>query len=200
MLTAAELIAFEDEVAARFAAGSIRAPVHLAGGNEENLIEVFRTHVGPADWVLGTWRSHYHCLLKGVPSDEVMAAVMAGRSISLCFPAYRVLCSGIVGGCAPIAVGIAAGIKRKGEHRQRKVVCFLGDMAAASGIVWESFVYAGSHDLPVLWVIEDNGMSVCTSTELAWGVRRGRPPKINVTGYEYKLTRPHVGVGRWVKF
>src|SRR5262252_6831964 len=95
------LRAFEEEIAQEFAAGNIRAPVHLAAGNETALIEIFE-RVKPDDWVLCSWRSHYHALLKGVPRHEVKAAIMAGHSISLCFPQYKVLSSAIVGGIAPI--------------------------------------------------------------------------------------------------
>src|SRR5689334_5362587 len=55
-LTAEQLIAFEEAVAARFNAGLIRAPVHLHHGNEAALIEVFG-RVRPEDWVLCSWRS-----------------------------------------------------------------------------------------------------------------------------------------------
>lgn len=197
-LTAKDLIDFENEIAALFEAGEIRAPVHLAGGNEEQLIRIFREHVNEQDWVLGGWRMHFHCLLKGVPSKELKAAILAGRSISLCFPRYRILSSGIVGGVAPIAVGLAMGIKRKEDEKNRKVICFLGDMAYESGIVHESVKYAGRHGLPVQWIIEDNGLSVGTPTRTVWGWPELAP--YTATRYEYKLTRPHVGTGKWVSF
>lgn len=224
--TAADLISFEDEVAALFADKRIAAPVHLTGGNENQLIRIFREHVNAEDWVLCSWRSHYHCLLKGVPPDQLRASIIAGRSISLCFPEYRILSSGIVGGTAPIAVGLAMGIKRKrnslltqksavlqpGFWREeaskpgRKVVCFIGDMAAESGIAHESVKYAVNHDLPVLFVIEDNGLSVSTSTRDVWGSKytslnsSGCEGYQKVLWYRYQLTRPHVGIGKYVAF
>src|SRR5438270_11068222 len=103
--TAADLIAYETEIAALFNSGAITAPVHLAGGNEHDLIELFK-QIAPDDWILAGWRSHYHCLLHGVPPDELTAAIVAGRSIALCFPNYRVLSSAIVGGISPIATGL----------------------------------------------------------------------------------------------
>src|SRR5258706_10994318 len=112
MTTAAELIAFERNVAEEFNRGSIRSPVHLSGGNEQQLINYFAAHFRPGDWICTTWRSHYHALLAGVPPSEVMAAILRGRSITLTFPAHRVISSAIVGGVIPIALGIALGIKR----------------------------------------------------------------------------------------
>ena len=203
--TPAYLIAFEDEIAALFADKRIAAPVHLAGGNEEKLIRIFQEHVNPDDWVLGGWRMHYHALLKGVPPEQLRQAVLDGKSISLCFPEYRILSSGIVGGVAPIAVGLALGIKRK--EAPRKVICFLGDMSAESGIVHESIKYAAGFDLPVLWVIEDNEVSVSTSTIKVWGYKRPHKdfaPEFLLSGkilrYHYHLSRPHVGIGKHVAF
>ncbi|MEK7766161.1 MAG: insulinase family protein, partial [bacterium] len=61
-------LAFEQRVKDAFLEGRIRAPIHLSGGNEDQLIEVFSS-VRPDDWVLSTWRSHYHALLHGIDPD-----------------------------------------------------------------------------------------------------------------------------------
>lgn len=200
-LTAADLIAFEDEVAARFARAQIPHPVHLAGGNEDELIRIF-ADIKPHHWVLCGWRSHWHCLLKGVPLNELMAAILKGRSVSLCFPQYKIFSSGIVGGIAPIAVGITQSLKwRQNEDPtgadDSKVHCFVGDMTAETGTVHEAMMYAARHDLPVRWIVEDNGLSVCTPTRAAWGENWRTP---SVRSYKYKLTRPHVGINKWVRF
>ena len=167
--TREELIEFENEIAARFDNAEIHAPVHLYNGNEDQIMEVFRKHnIGPEDWVLGSWRSHYQCLLKGVPKDELTEAILKGRSISLCFSKQRVLCSGIVTGVLPISVGIALDIKRKGG--KNKVYCWMGDMTSETGTAHESIKYARNHKLPIHFIIEDNGKSVCTNTRATWGV------------------------------
>ena len=115
MYTKEELVEFENEMAACFNNAQIKAPVHLYDSNEEEVIEIFRKHeIGPEDWVLCSWRSHYQCLLKGVPRDELKAAILEGRSISLCFSKYRVFSSGIVTGVLPIATGIALDINSYG--------------------------------------------------------------------------------------
>ncbi len=172
-MTPQDLIDFEDDIAAEFAAGNIKAPVHLNGGNEGQMIEAFRD-IGPDDWVLTTWRSHYACLLRGVPPQEVKEAILRGRSIGLCFPKQRILSSAIVGGICPIAVGLAWAIKKKGKS-QEKVHVFLGDMSAMSGIYRECQRYCIGHLLPVRWIIEDNGLSVCTDTLEAWGKAKAFP-------------------------
>ena len=193
MLTAEDLIAFEDDIAKEFEAGNIRAPVHLAGGNERKLIKIFE-EIGPYDWICCAWRAHYHALLRGVPAYDLKKAIMAGRSIALCFPAYRVISSAIVGGIAPIAVGLAWSIKQR--QATEKVWVFIGDMTSRSGIYSEASRYAGGHELPIRWVVEDNGLSVVTDTKEVWGKNVG----IHRQTYQYEMTRPHVGIGKFVKF
>lgn len=195
-MTPEDLIAFEKDIAAEFEAGNIKAPVHLAGGNECQLIELFKT-IRSQDWLLVPWRSHYHCLLKGVPAAELKSAIIDGRSIALCFPEHRVLASAIVGGIAPIAVGLAYSIKRRGGDE--RVWCFCGDMTAETGIYHEARKYAVCHDLPISWVVEDNGLSVCTDTFKVWG-ECTIPRNMAAERYQYKLTWPHVGIGKWVSF
>ena len=98
-----DLINFEKEIAEIFATGVIRAPIHLRSGREDQLIEIFK-NIGDDDYVLGHWDSHELALLKGVPREAVKQAILEGRSISLCFPEYKVICSGIVGSLMGVAV------------------------------------------------------------------------------------------------
>jgi len=190
---ATDLIAFEKSVAESFEAGEIHGPIHLSGGNEEQLISVFK-NIGRDDWCFSTWRNHYHALLHGIPQDKVMAEILAGRSMNLCFPEHRFYSSAIVGGILPIAVGVAAGLKRKGC--QRKVWCFVGDMAASIGAFHEASEYAAGQDLPITFVIEDNGVSTNAPTRECWG--GGRIYKS--IRYHYKRMYPHSGIGKWVQF
>jgi TPP-dependent pyruvate/acetoin dehydrogenase alpha subunit len=200
MLNREDLIQFENEIADLFNAKRIHAPVHLYYGNEDQMIEVFRD-IGPEDWLMCSWRSHYQCLLKGVPRERLRAEILAGRSISLCFPEYRILSSAIVGGIVPIAVGVAAAIKRRRERA--RVHCFLGDMTSEAGIVHESIKYSLNHQLPIRFVVEDNGKSVCTDTRETWGqptltYERAEHPL--VVFYQYQTKYPHAGAGVRIQF
>jgi len=199
-MTPEDLIAFETDIAEVFNAGKIHAPVHLYYGNEAQMIEIFRD-VKPEDWIFCSWRSHYQCLLKGVPPEEVKAEILAGRSISLCFPKYRVVSSAIVTGVLPIAVGTAMGIKRRGE--KARVHCFVGDMTAETGAFHECLKYSTNHQLPIRFIIEDNAKSVCTDTREAWNqpvltYENGRHPL--VVYYKYQTKYPHAGAGKRVQF
>ena len=199
-LTKKDLIKFEDKVAETFNAGKIRAPVHLYYGNEEETINIFQ-NIEEEDWGLCSWRSHYHCLLKGVPEEDLIAEILEGRSISLSFPKYRILSSGIVGGVLPIATGIALSIKL--NKKENKVFCFLGDMTAETGIAHECIKYSRNHNLPIKFIIEDNGISVCTDTRKSWGsdilsYEDSNDPMIIY--YKYKSKYPHAGAGTRVQF
>jgi len=198
-MTAEELIAFEAEIAEIFNAGQIRAPVHLYSGGEAELIEIFK-NIRRQDWVLCSWRSHYQCLLKGIPKEKLKDKILRGYSIALCFPEYRILSSAIVGGVLPIATGLGLGIKRSGEDA--RVYCFLGDMTAETGIAHESMKYAWNFDLPVNFIIEDNGVSVCTPTKTTWGLDlTGKVENAKITRFEYQPGRyPHAGAGSRVQF
>ena len=62
------LIQFEKKISDHWEFGRIRGPIHLSGGNEDELIEIFK-YIKKGDWVFSTWRSHYHALLKGITPE-----------------------------------------------------------------------------------------------------------------------------------
>lgn len=199
-MTKEDLIKFEDEIAELFNSGKIKAPVHLYSGNEKELIDIFKD-VKSNDWVFCSWRSHYQCLLKGVPAAEVREEILAGRSISLCFPEFRIYSSAIVGGILPIAVGAAMAIKRSGEDS--RVYCFMGEMTSETGIAHECIKYSKNFELPIHFIVEDNGKSVCTDTRGVWNQAKltyeeSADPMI--TYYKYSTKYPHAGAGKRVQF
>lgn len=194
------LVRFESEIAGLFNAGKIQAPIHLYSGNESQIIEVFQ-NVKIMDWIFCSWRSHYQCLLKGVPADELKNAILQGKSISLCFPKYRIFSSAIVAGQLPIAVGVAMELKR--SNQQDHVWCFMGDMTSETGMAQTCIRFAENYDLPITFVIEDNGFSVLTETRDVWNSKTLRfeehsLPK--VISYKYASKYPHAGAGTRVQF
>ena len=196
-----ELISFEEEIASLFNTGKIRAPVDLYQGNEDKIIEIFKK-INKNDWIFCSWRSHYQCLLKGVPAKEIKNEILKGRSISLCFPKYKIYSSALVGGALPIAVGMALSLKLKNE-KDTKVYCFIGEMTAETGIAHECIKYSRNFKLPIHFVVEDNEKSVCTDTRKAWNQKKlsyeGYKDKY-VTYYHYKLKYPHAGAGKRIQF
>jgi len=206
-LTADDLRAFESEVIKKYEGANIRGPVHLSHGNEEPLIEIFQ-YIDQNDWVFSTWRNHYHALLHGVPQEWLMNEILQGRSINISNGNYKFHTSAIVGGILPIATGVALALKIKSSPN--KVWCFIGDMAYSIGTFHDSYKYSQSNDLPITYVIEDNGLSTNTPTQKTWNNETENfytYDAINVTElnkhliyYKYERHYPHVGIGKWIYF
>ena len=206
MITAQELIDFEEDICKSFQNKEIRSPVHLYSNCENQLIDIFKNYITPMDYVFCTWRSHYQCLLHGVPKEQVKQAILDNRSISLCFPEHKVFSSAIVGGNIPIALGVALGVKRNGgsEH----VFLFIGDMTSQCGIFMEALEYTVNFKLPIMFIVEDNNKSVCTPTRKTWGTstllweRLREDPRYrgHLTGYYYESKYPHAGTGERIQF
>ncbi|NCB43894.1 MAG: hypothetical protein EOM59_14945 [Clostridia bacterium] len=198
-----ELIAFTDKVKGIWLSGKIRAPVHLCGGNEDELIEIFKDYK-KNDWIFSTWRSHYHWLLSGRSEETLISQILDGNSMSI--TGWRFFTSSIVAGIAPIALGVAKSIKmdedsglysnHKINVRTPHVWCFLGDMATKCGLAIESMNYAEGHDLPITFVVEDNNRSVTSDTRNLWG----RNITVKSKYYRYVPTYPHAGTGKKVLF
>lgn len=201
--TKEELVSFEQEIAAIFATGVIRAPVHLRAGREEQLIKIFQENaIGPDDYVFGFWDSHELALLKGVPRQELKQAILDGKSIALCFPEYKILCSGIVGSLMGTAAGTAWALKRQGQ--KGRVYIFCGDMSSETGIFFEAVKYAYNFDLPVTFIVCDNGVSVMTNTREVWGSPdpwfKGTKFEQKIIYFKYQNSYPHSGLGKLIKF
>ncbi len=200
LLTKQELIDFEQDIAETFNSGLIKAPIHLYSGNEEQMTEIFN-NVNEDDWVFCSWRSHYQCLLKGVPKDILKQDIIDGKSITLCYPEFKIYSSAIVTGNIPIATGAAFDIKRKAKHNH--VWCFVGDMTSETGTFYENHKYAVNHDLPITYIVEDNGKSVCSDTLAVWNIEELSYSKKDIPKviyYKYETKYPHAGAGVRVQF
>lgn len=193
--TKQDLIDFERKMADFWEAGKVRGPIHLSGGNEDQLIEIGK-RIKSSDWVFSTWRSHYHALIKGVCPVWLEEEILAGRSITIVSKEDKFYSSAIVGAIIPIAVGVAMANKRYGNDDI--VWCFVGDMAFETGGFMENYKYAKNFDLPIRFVVEDNGVSTNTPTIETWKVKSEVPD--DVIWYEYDKVWPHYGTGKWVIF
>ena len=191
-----DLIDFEDDIVTHWQNGEIRGPVHLSNGNEDQLIKIFQK-VGVDDWVFSTWRSHYHALLHGVDPNVLKKKILDGKSITIVDKETNFYASAIVTGTLPIALGVAKSIKYLGGDD--KVWVFLGDMAFESGIFYEVHKYARNYDLPLYFVVEDNGVSTNTPTLDTWNGKQREIPE-DVIYYKYESKYPHYGTGKWVVF
>ena len=190
-----DLIDFELRVKEVYEAGQIKAPVHLSGNNEDQLIEIFKK-INKGDWVFSNWRNHYHALLHGFDPEELFNLIVEGRSMGINSYEYKFYSSSIVGGSLPIALGMAQSIKLKNESN--KVWCFVGDMTFETGAFHECYKYSRNFDLPLEFVVEDNNMSTNTPTDETWSKKSKIPDDVHY--YQYERSYPHHGTGSWVLF
>jgi pyruvate dehydrogenase E1 component alpha subunit len=195
MLNKNDLINFELEIKKLYENGKIKAPIHLSGNNEHQLIEIFKK-IKKNDWVFSTWRNHYHALLKGIPRNWLKKEIVAGRSMGINSIKHKFYSSAIVGGIIPIALGTAQSIKLKKQNS--KVWVFIGDMTFETGTFHECYKFSKNLKLPIKFVVEDNNMSTNTPTNKVW-IKKSKVPK-DVIRYSYQRKYPHHGTGEWVLF
>lgn len=203
--TIAELQDFEQEIADAYKEGKIRAPIHLRGSEDGNyerqMLNIFSI-IRPQDYWFSYWDSHIPALLKGVPKELVRKEIYRGNSIALCFPEYRFFCSGIVASLCGVACGAALEIKRQGldEH----VYHYCGDMSSFCGVFREAVEYSINFDLPIGWIVGDNGRSVTTDTKETCGIKdfwfMGSKYMNKITYFQYVNTYFHSGINRQVAF
>lgn len=203
------MIGFESMIRDLFADGELPYLIHLGGGNEEQLINIFE-EVQWGDWVLASHRNHFHALLSGVDPWKLRSLISEGNSMFVYenpqlqtvdthgrFRLAKVnfLTSAILGGTCGIAAGIALAIHK--EQGPENVWCFLGDGAADNGHLFEAAMLVESRGLPCTFIIEDNDRSVDTTKEERRGPRRINPfaEFACVRTYQYKPTYPHGGAG-----
>lgn len=187
------LIKTENRVKELWENGDLPYLTHLCGGNEDWLVRYYHENVGPKDWIFCSHRTHYHALLYGIAPDDLIERIK--RGLSMFVYSNRFVCSAIVGGTLAMASGRALSAQLRGtpEH----IHCFLGDGATDQGCFWEAVRFAEGRDLPITYVVEDNGAQCGVSPEIRWG---GRVPMMKaildspkVRYYRYQAVHPHAG-------
>lgn len=142
----------------------VKCPVHLSLGQEKVSDELHKI-LRPEDWVFSTHRNHGHYLAKGGSEerlwDEICGletGINKGYAGSQCFsdPSINFHASCIVGGSIGLAVGTGMAV----QGTEAIVVCCIGDAATEQGVFWEALNYTVLHNLPILFVCENNGLSV----------------------------------------
>ena len=164
--TKEELINFENEIGDLYLDNKLPFLFHLSGGNEEQLINIFKD-IKEGDYVISSHRNHYHALLHGISSETVKERILNGRSMFIYDREKNFFCSAIIGGTPAIATGIALALKKKKSNQ--KVWCFVGDATEDSGHLFEAVRYVDGFELPCTFIIESNNRSVEATNEERWG-------------------------------
>lgn len=123
------------------------------------------------DHIITAYRDHGHALAVGMGMNECMAELFGkgtgcskgkGGSMHYFAPDKHYWGGhGIVGGQIPLGTGLAFGLKYKGLKGCS--LAFMGDGATNQGAVFESMNLASLFELPVVYIIENNGYSMGTS-------------------------------------
>jgi len=128
---------------------------------------------GENDHHITAYRCHGHALAAGMEMNECMAELCGkstgsasgkGGSMHLFDPEKNFWGGhGIVGGQIPLGLGLGYGIKY--SEKEGVALAFMGDGAINQGAVHESLNIAALFDVPVIFIIENNGYSMGTSQE-----------------------------------
>lgn len=161
----------EERLGKEAQAGNLPGGVHLYIGQEASGVGVCSV-LDDSDFITSTHRGHGHFLAKGGDLKAMFAELWGkrtgickgmGGSMHVADVSKGILgANGIVGGGIAIAAGAAMGIKVAGE--QKVSVCLFGDGAANQGVLMESLNMSAVWSFPVIWVLENNGLSEFTIT------------------------------------
>ena len=161
---------FEQAALKNYQAGKMGGFLHLYIGQESVAIGTCSL-MGPNDHVITAYRDHGHALAVGMNMNECMAELFGkatgcskgkGGSMHFFAPDKNYWGGhGIVGGQTPLGLGLAYGLKYKGLTGA--AMCFMGDGAVNQGCFYESLNLASLWNLPVIYIIENNGYSMGTS-------------------------------------
>jgi pyruvate dehydrogenase E1 component alpha subunit len=154
---------FEERCNALFLQGKIPSTLHLYIGQEAVAVGVCAA-LRQDDYLTSTHRPHGHALAKGVSPGAIMAELYAkvtgcckGKGGSMHVGDMAVgmpPAIAIVGGGAPVAVGMGLSAQMRGTDQV--VASFFGDGGANEGAVHEAMNMAAVWRLPVLFVCENN--------------------------------------------
>jgi pyruvate dehydrogenase E1 component alpha subunit len=161
---------FEERAGEMYARAKVGGFLHLSIGEEATIVgsaRALREH----DYLISTYRSHGHALVRGTPPENVMAELFGradgcsgGRGGSMhMFDAARRFMGGygIVGGNLPIAAGLALASDYEGSDDV--TLCTFGDGASNQGTFGETLNIAALWKLPVVFMVTNNQFGMGTS-------------------------------------
>ena len=181
---------FEEQARREADAGKLRG-MHSSIGQEAVPTGIC-AHLRDDDYVLGTHRSHHHCIAKGLDLSEMMAELLGkstgtnhgkGGTMHIADITKGMLgANGVVGSNIPVATGVALSASVRGTDQVS--VVFFGDGASSQGVLHESMNLASIWKLPILFVCENNRYAEATPVEyaVAGGSIANRAPGYDIPG------------------
>jgi pyruvate dehydrogenase E1 component alpha subunit len=163
---------FEERSLRSYQAKKIGGFLHLYIGQEAVAVGCCSL-MGKDDHVITAYRDHGHAMAVGMDTKALMAELYGkitgcskgkGGSMHYFAPSLNYWGGhGIVGGQIPLGTGLAYALKYK--KLKGAAMAFMGDGAVNQGAVHEAYNLAALWNLPVIFVIENNGYSMGTSQE-----------------------------------
>jgi pyruvate dehydrogenase E1 component alpha subunit len=161
---------FEERAGEMYARAKVGGFLHLSIGEEATIVGSARA-LHDSDYLISTYRSHGHALVRGTPPENVMAELFGrvdgcsgGRGGSMhMFDISRRFMGGygIVGGNLPIAAGLALASDYEGS--QDVTLCTFGDGACNQGTFGETLNLAALWRLPVVFMVTNNQFGMGTA-------------------------------------
>ncbi|HWD12552.1 thiamine pyrophosphate-dependent dehydrogenase E1 component subunit alpha [Pseudochrobactrum sp. sp1633] len=168
---------FEEGAEESYTRGLIHGTMHLSIGQEASAMGICLP-LEENDMIGSTHRGHGHCIAKGADIGRMFAEFF-GKETGYCkgrggsmhiadVSKGNLGANGIVGGGIPIAVGAALSAKK--QKNGKVVISFFGDGANNEGAFHEALNMASIWKLPVVFVCENNGYGMSTSTKRSTAV------------------------------
>ncbi len=161
---------FEERAGEQYARARVGGFLHLSIGEEATIVGSARA-LRETDYLISTYRSHGHAIVRGTPPENVMAELFGrvdgcchgrGGSMHMFDLARRFMGGyGIVGGNLPIAAGIALASVQKGTDEV--TLCTFGDGASNQGTFGETLNIAALWRLPVVFMVTNNQFGMGTA-------------------------------------
>ena len=174
---------FECRLAEVYHTDVIKSPVHLSVGQEAVAVGVCDP-LERQDVISNTYRCHATYIAKGGNLNTMMAELYGKRtgcaggkagSMHLIDIEQGVLgASAVVGTTIPVATGYALAFKKEANTtgHQRVVVSMFGDGGTEEGCFYESLNFAALHQLPIIYVCENNRLAIHTPIEKRWATEK----------------------------
>lgn len=163
---------FEDMCAALYIQQKIRGFLHLYNGQEAVLAGSLLA-MNEGDKMITAYRNHVQPIGLGVDPKRVMAELMGrkdgtshgkGGSMHIFSKEHNFYGGhGIVGGQIPLGAGLAFADKYKGNNNV--TLTYMGDGAVRQGSFHETMNLAMLWNLPVVFIVENNGYAMGTSVQ-----------------------------------
>jgi pyruvate dehydrogenase E1 component alpha subunit len=165
---------FEERAARGYSEAKIGGYCHLNLGEEAAVVGLMAS-LDPSDYVYTNYRDHGYAIARGIAPERVMAELYGradgvskgwGGSMHLFDVATRFMGGyGIVGGQVPLATGTALAIAHRGGSEA--VICQMGDGTTNIGAFHESLNLAALWDLPIVYIVSNNGLGMGTPVALS---------------------------------